>query len=168
MIMMINCFCGMVHRRKEFSLISRWDQCQRSSPSRISDTPRARSKPMQNLSSGLVDWSCAVVVTTTPPRDNRWYYVRDSIRSQILVNTGGVNLWAFSHSMQLSNPLEHKACFLIDIFKSTLISLKFLKNTTGSFFHSTAVFKINNMSIQYTCFDKKYVCKKKSFINSNC
>ena len=38
--------------------------CQRSSPSRISDTPRAGFQPAQNLSSGLVEWSCAVVITT--------------------------------------------------------------------------------------------------------
>ena len=36
----LNCFCGMVDRRKAFSLISSRDHCQRSSPSRISDTPR--------------------------------------------------------------------------------------------------------------------------------
>ena len=32
MMMMINCFCGMVDRRKAFSLISSLDHCQRSSP----------------------------------------------------------------------------------------------------------------------------------------
>ena len=52
-------FCGMVDRRKAFSL------CQRSSPSRISDTPRAGFEPAQNLSSDLVEWSCAVVITTS-------------------------------------------------------------------------------------------------------
>ena len=41
MMMMTNCFCDMVDRRKVFSLISSLDHCQRSSPSRISDTPRA-------------------------------------------------------------------------------------------------------------------------------
>ena len=40
-MMMVNCFCGMVVRRKAFSLISSWDDCQRSSPLRISDTLRA-------------------------------------------------------------------------------------------------------------------------------
>ena len=54
-IMMMNCFCGMVDRRKAFSLISRWDHCQRSSPLRIFDTPRAGFHPVQNLSSGLVE-----------------------------------------------------------------------------------------------------------------
>ena len=37
--MMMNCFCGMVDRRKAFSLISSRDHCQRSSPLRISDMP---------------------------------------------------------------------------------------------------------------------------------
>ena len=41
MMMMMNCFCGMVDWRKVFSLISSRDHCQRSSPSRIFDTPRA-------------------------------------------------------------------------------------------------------------------------------
>ena len=42
---LMNCFCGMVDRRKAFSLISSRDHCQRSSPSRISDTPRAGFEP---------------------------------------------------------------------------------------------------------------------------
>ena len=66
LMMMMNCFCGMVDRQKAFSLISSRDHCQRSSPSWISDTPRAGFEPAQNLSSGLVEWSCAVVITTTP------------------------------------------------------------------------------------------------------
>ena len=66
MMMMMNCFCGMVDRRVALSLISSRDHCQRSSPSRISDTPGAVFEPTQNLSSGLVEWSCAVVITTTP------------------------------------------------------------------------------------------------------
>ena len=36
----MNCFCGMINRRKTFSLISSWDNCQRSSSSWNSDTPR--------------------------------------------------------------------------------------------------------------------------------
>ena len=50
------------------SLISSRDHCQRSSPSRISDTPRAGFEPAQNLSSGFDEWSCAIVITTTPRR----------------------------------------------------------------------------------------------------
>ena len=52
---LMNCFCGMVDRQKAFSLISSWDHCQRSSPSQISNTPRAEFEPVQNLSSGLVE-----------------------------------------------------------------------------------------------------------------
>ena len=63
-MMMMNCFCGMVDRQKAFSLISSRDHCQRSSPSRISDTPRAGFEPTQNLSSDLVELSSAVVITT--------------------------------------------------------------------------------------------------------
>ena len=65
---MMNRFYGMVDRRKLFSLISSRDHCQRSSPSRISDTPRAGFEPAQNLSSGFVEWSCVVVITTAPRR----------------------------------------------------------------------------------------------------
>ena len=54
-MMMMNCFCGMVDQRKAFSLISSWDHCQRSSPLRISDTPRAGFEPVQNLSSDFVE-----------------------------------------------------------------------------------------------------------------
>ena len=68
MIMMMNCFCGMVDQRKALNLISKWNHYQRSSPSRISDMPRAGFQPTQSLSSGLVEWSCPVVITTTPRR----------------------------------------------------------------------------------------------------
>ena len=70
MMMMMNCFCSMVKRGKAFSLISSRGHCQRSSPLRISNTPQAGFEPAQNLSSGLVEWSCAVVITTTPRRYN--------------------------------------------------------------------------------------------------
>ena len=65
---LVNYFCGMVDRRKAISLISSRNHCQRSSPSRISDMPRTGFEPAQNLSLGLVGWSCAVVITTTPRR----------------------------------------------------------------------------------------------------
>ena len=50
MMTMMNCLCGMVDRRKAFGLISSRDHCQRSSPSRISDTPRAGFEPEFRLS----------------------------------------------------------------------------------------------------------------------
>ena len=62
----LNCFCSMIDQRKAFSFISSRDDCQRSSPSRISDTSRVGFEPVQNLGSGIVEWSCAVVITTTP------------------------------------------------------------------------------------------------------
>ena len=65
-MMMMNCFCDVVDRRKVFSLISSWAHCQRSSPSRISHKPRAGFEPLQNLRSGFIEWSFAVVITTTP------------------------------------------------------------------------------------------------------
>ena len=36
---------------------------ERSSPSRMSKTLQAGFEPVQNLSSGFVEWSCAVVIT---------------------------------------------------------------------------------------------------------
>ena len=64
MMMMMNCFCGIVDRRKALSLISSRDQCQSSSPPRIFDTSGAGCEPAQNLSLGFVEWNCAVVITT--------------------------------------------------------------------------------------------------------
>ena len=56
MMIMMNCFSGMVDRQETFSLISSWDHCQRSSPSWISDMPWAEFRPAQNLSSSFVEW----------------------------------------------------------------------------------------------------------------
>ena len=65
MMIMINCFCGMVDRRKAFSFIFSRHDCQRSSPSRISDKQRAGFEPVQNLSTSFVEWGCAVAITNT-------------------------------------------------------------------------------------------------------
>ena len=48
-------FCGMVDQREAFSFISKLDNCQRSSPSRISDMPRAGFEVAQNLNSGFLE-----------------------------------------------------------------------------------------------------------------
>ena len=66
MMMMIDCFLGMVDRRKTSSLIFNQDHCQRFLLSRISDTLRAEFEPVQNLSSSLIEVNCIVVVTTRP------------------------------------------------------------------------------------------------------
>ena len=60
MMIMIYCFCGMVYRRKTFSLMilrisDIQNHCQRFSLSRISDMLRAGFHPAQNLSSGLAE-----------------------------------------------------------------------------------------------------------------
>ena len=75
--MMMNCFCGMVDRRKAFSSISSRDHCQRSSPAQISHMLRAGFEPAQNLSSGLVEKCFAVVITTTPRRATELKKVED-------------------------------------------------------------------------------------------
>ena len=66
--LMMNCFRDMVDRRKAFSR----DHCQRSWPSRISDTPRAglnlRRTWVQNQLNEVVQWwqPLHYGVTTTP------------------------------------------------------------------------------------------------------
>ena len=84
MKMMMKCFCGMVDQRKTFSLIPSRDHCQRSSPSRISDTPRTVFEPAQNLSSGLVEWCCSVVITTTSRRHQsfRFQYIKFYLKKE--------------------------------------------------------------------------------------
>ena len=47
--------CGMVDRRKTFSLISSLEYCQGFSQSRIFNIARAGREPVQNLSSGVVE-----------------------------------------------------------------------------------------------------------------
>ena len=72
MMMMINCFCGMIDLRKAFSLISSRDYCQRSSPSRISDSPGAGFEPAQNHVQNL-SWMklCSI--------DNHYTIIRFSV-----------------------------------------------------------------------------------------
>ena len=53
-IMMMNCFCGMVDQRMALSFISSRDHCQKSSPSRISETPQAGFEPAHNLVQALL------------------------------------------------------------------------------------------------------------------
>ena len=65
-------FFGMVDQRKTQSLISSQYHCQRSSPW-ISNTPQARFEPVQNLSSGFIEWSCALVITSTLVQ-LMWYF----------------------------------------------------------------------------------------------
>ena len=91
MMMMINCFYGVVDRQKAFSIISSQGHCQWSSPSRISNTLRAGFEPTQNLSSGLVEWSCTVVITTAPRRHLRWLIL--IVQELTLTNLIGSVTW---------------------------------------------------------------------------
>ena len=58
--------CGMVDCRIVLSFNPSRDHFQISSPSWISCKLRAGFEPAQNLSSGVVEWSFAVVITITP------------------------------------------------------------------------------------------------------
>ena len=83
----MNCFGGMIDWRKVFSLISSWDHCQRFLPLRISDTPQAGFEPVQNLSSGLVEWGCALVINhyiTAPLSTTLCSFFRNLCKSVIL------------------------------------------------------------------------------------
>ena len=59
-------FLACLTKGRCFALFPAGTNCQGSSPLQISDTLQAEFEPAENLSSGLVDWSCAVVMTATP------------------------------------------------------------------------------------------------------
>ena len=46
-----------------------------SSPVRISNTPQAGFEPAENLNSGLVEWSCAVVINNTLQHHHYNHYI---------------------------------------------------------------------------------------------
>ena len=117
MMKTMNCFCGMVDRRKAFSLISSRDHCQKSSPSRIFDTPQAGLEPAQNLSSGLVQWSCAVVITTTPQR-----HCKISDKCKVSASQLCNNVKRFIHLLLF--------LWLFNIFLKTHISFCYTSNGT--------------------------------------
>ena len=84
---MMNCFCSIVDQWKMSSLISSRDYYQRSSLLQISDMLRAGFEPAQNLSSGFVEWSRSVVISTT--RWCQWVLCSGSKRKAIL----GKKIW---------------------------------------------------------------------------
>ena len=144
MMMMMNCFCGMVDQQKAFSLISSRDHWQRSSPSRISDMPRAGFEPVQKLSLGFVEWSCAVVITTTPQhhfehlqsRKSDWlqfktFYLRNHVQDFILTHFTFCGRCDFTSMLKLWNRMWR----LKKIVKSKLKRLLklFLSNNFFSF-----------------------------------
>ena len=72
---MKTCFCEMIKQQRALSLISSPNHCQRFSPPQISKTPREEFEPAQNLSSGFVEWNCAVVITTKPRRHAKFSFL---------------------------------------------------------------------------------------------
>ena len=58
-------FCAIAGWQKALSLIFSWVHCLKSSSSQFSNMPLVPFEPMPNLSSGLIEQSCAVVITTT-------------------------------------------------------------------------------------------------------
>ena len=91
----------MVDRRKVFRPISSLDHCQRSSPSRISNTPRAGFEPAQNLISSFVEWFCECKVSVKqkiwPLPTESLKYVADSF--QWVVNSEDLLDWISSERL---------------------------------------------------------------------
>ena len=58
-------FCAIADWQKALSPIFSWVPSLKSSPSQFSNMLLVPFEPMQNLSSGLIEWSCAVVITAT-------------------------------------------------------------------------------------------------------
>ena len=142
---------------KGVSLISNRDHCQRSSPSRISDTPRAGFEPAQNLSSGFVEWSCAVVITTTP-RHHKYFH-----RSSWCC---GANNWHITmHPVQFNERrCSNSTRKLLPIWNVS--RFKKLKNNfrTGCFaFRNRVDFKIDFSQTNFSCSKEKFWKEEISF-----
>ena len=65
-LMMMNCYCGMLDQWKCVKPISRRINYRRLLPSQTSDTLLTGVELAQNLCSGFVKWSFAVMITTIP------------------------------------------------------------------------------------------------------
>ena len=63
--LMLNCCCKIVDRRKTLSFAISRNDCKGISLSQTSDTMRAVVELVQGLSSGFIEGSCALVVSTT-------------------------------------------------------------------------------------------------------
>ena len=110
--MMMNCFSGMVDQQKAFSLFSSWDHCPRSSSLRISDTPQVGFEPAQNLGSGVIEWSCAVLITTTP-----WYHCSSNKHYTTAVSNVTTVLDAFWKSTNIQQPKlpSSRVCLILSV-----------------------------------------------------
>ena len=108
------------------SIISIRGHCQRSSPSRISDTPQAGFYPVQNLISGFAAWSCAVVITPTPRRHE--------LQLTISFTKACRRTAQSSKNRNLSNALIREALFLTSnyIQKTLWVLMKKLGKTVDN------------------------------------
>ena len=144
--MMKNYFCGMVDWRKAFSLISSRNHCQTSSSSRISDTPRAGFEPAQNLSPGLVEWSCAVLITTTP-RHRKYVFGLD-----------------FRVTFPISASFGIQILFLN--FNKTLFDLRWLCNRFLRCIYLTADARLKQVTFQSALVNLFSFCKLETVIGT--
>ena len=124
---MMSCFRRMVDRRKAISLISGLDHWQRFSPTQISVTPLAGFELTLNLSSGFVQWPCAVldirIICHFSPR--AFICKEKSVQSDL-------NIWFCSSQCKVS--------------AQSIISQNFLE-TCGSFLFVTQILLIGAKTI---------------------
>ena len=127
-MMVMKCFCYMIDWQRAISLISSRDHFERSSPSWISDMLWGRFEPAQNLSSGSVEWSCAVVITTTSCCQNgSGWEVSTRIWSYVGVPQGSIlSPTLFPISMTFLIMLSVILLFMLIILLCTLSMIRHL------------------------------------------
>ena len=135
-------------------MISTWDHCQRSLPSRISDTPQAGFEPAQNLSSGLVEWSCAVVIIKTVSLSS--YLVPRLIKicriqwwcSVLLISSGNTLFWVnLVQKLKVVSLSWNLVSTLISICRTQCWCSVFLFSTTRNTFLGEIWSKNSKLSV---------------------
>ena len=126
-IMIMNCFCGMVDQRKAFSLIFSKDHWQRFSPSWISDTPQAEFEAAQNVISGFIEWSFAAMITTKPRRHHD--------RTMIEKSSIGKRMFNFKCTVMRESDYKEWLCWFLDYLRF----LRVLKTTFGYYLSNFCV-----------------------------
>ena len=112
-----DCFCGMVDQQKVVSRISSQHNGQRSSLLRISDSQPAGFERAQNLSSGLVEWSCGAMITTTVHNSA---YIYRSICICMVVTIPTIMVGAVLHGNKMLNLEKFDHSGILKIQKSYL------------------------------------------------
>ena len=162
MMVMMNCFCGMVDQRKAFSLISNQDHCSPCSLWRISDTTRAGFDPVQNLSSKVVQQCHKIIADNVKclkvfekaiekklPCRQLFCLFYERVSMGELVFTHRILLTSIKTSSQLD---LNTFCKIIKNLSRTLRTVDFLENTFSKFISKVvcpkAVCKIYNYIVQ--------------------